>query len=269
MLRKLTERDRERVMEFILPEPSFNAFFIGDVENFGFDFDFQEIWADLDSEGHIRTLMLRFYTNNVVYTKNKETLNGKVVPSFLKRIPGKWVLSGKEWIVDELSNSVAFERIDRQYLAELTSGEFLEPTNLDVSVERANEYQFRQVVKLHRGIEEFSRFGDNTEAVEYNHKSGTGRTIVVEIDNHVVSCASSAAESSQTAVIIGVATASEYRGRGYATACVAGLCKELLREGKTVCLFYDNPAAARIYKRLGFRDIGRWSMAQFEVQYPW
>ncbi len=268
MLRKLTEKDRERVMEFILPEPSFNAFIMGDVENFGFDLGFQEIWSDQNSEGQISTLMLRFYTNNVVYTKNKENLNGKAVSSFLKRIPGKWALSGKEWIVDELSNGVAFDRIDRQYLAELTSDEFLEPIP-SVSVERANEDQFQQVLSLHRRIEEFSRFGENADAIEYNQKSGTGRTIVVEIDNRVVSCASSAAESSQTAVIIGVATAHEYRGWGYATACVAGLCKELLREGKTVCLFYDNPAADRIYKRLGFRDIGRWSMAQFEVKYPW
>lgn len=27
-----------------------------------------------------------------------------------------------------------------------------------------------------------------------------------------------------------------------------------------LCLFYDNPAAGRIYKRIGFRDIGKWCM---------
>jgi predicted GNAT family acetyltransferase len=38
------------------------------------------------------------------------------------------------------------------------------------------------------------------------------------------------------------------------------LCLDVLAEGKTLCLFYDNPKAGSIYKRLGFKDIGFWSM---------
>ncbi len=268
MLRKLTEKDRDKVMEFVSAEPSYNAFIIGDVENFGFDFDFQEVWADVDSNGCILCLMLRYYTNNVVYAKTQDDLDGKAVASFLKRLPGKWMLSGKQWIIDTLNDGISFDRIDRQHLAELTSETLVAPSSSEVPVYPADDRRFSQVLSLHREIEEFARFDDSTEAIEYNHKSGTGRTTVIEMDGRVVSCASSAAESSWTALLIGVATAHEYRGRGYATACVAALCRELLKEGKTVCLFYDNPAAARIYKRLGFRDIGPWCMARYEVHYP-
>lgn len=38
------------------------------------------------------------------------------------------------------------------------------------------------------------------------------------------------------------------------------LMADVLEEGKSLCLFYDNPEAGRIYKRLGFKDIGRWTM---------
>lgn len=41
------------------------------------------------------------------------------------------------------------------------------------------------------------------------------------------------------------------------------LCHELLAEGKMLCLFYDNPEAGSIYKRLGFEDIGKWMMHVF------
>ena len=59
---------------------------------------------------------------------------------------------------------------------------------------------------------------------------------------------------------IGVASDPACRGRGYAAACIAKLSAALLAEGKTPCLFYDNPSAARIYKALGYRDIGDWSL---------
>ncbi|TKI86654.1 GNAT family N-acetyltransferase, partial [Bacillus cereus] len=32
------------------------------------------------------------------------------------------------------------------------------------------------------------------------------------------------------------------------------------KESRTLCLFYNNPVAGRIYKRLGFKDIGMWTM---------
>lgn len=50
----------------------------------------------------------------------------------------------------------------------------------------------------------------------------------------------------------------EHRGMGYATRCIEKVCLELSGEGKGVHLFYKNPAAGRIYKKLGFEDIGTW-----------
>ncbi len=49
MIRKLTVSDNDRLMEYLKEEKSFNLFIIGDVENFGYDSDFQEIWAYLNS----------------------------------------------------------------------------------------------------------------------------------------------------------------------------------------------------------------------------
>ncbi|WP_234780015.1 hypothetical protein [Clostridioides difficile] len=38
------------------------------------------------------------------------------------------------------------------------------------------------------------------------------------------------------------------------------LCSELLRENKIPCLFYDNEEAGKIYKKLGFENIGKWGI---------
>jgi GNAT superfamily N-acetyltransferase len=63
----------------------------------------------------------------------------------------------------------------------------------------------------------------------------------------------------QSAMLIGVATRKEERGNGYAHAVVTALCQEHFREGRqSVCLFWDNPDAWRMYQRMGFRP--RWSV---------
>jgi predicted GNAT family acetyltransferase len=55
-----------------------------------------------------------------------------------------------------------------------------------------------------------------------------------------------------------VYTPREMRGKGFATACVAELCKRELENGKTYCtLFTDlaNPTSNAIYQRVGFEPV--------------
>ena len=51
-----------------------------------------------------------------------------------------------------------------------------------------------------------------------------------------------------------VYTPDEHRGRGYATAMVAALSRELAAAGVRVCLFTDqaNPTSNAIYQRIGY-----------------
>lgn len=55
-----------------------------------------------------------------------------------------------------------------------------------------------------------------------------------------------------------VYTPPEWRGRGYASACVAGLSQLILDEGKDFCtLFTDlaNPTSNHIYQQIGYRPV--------------
>ncbi|MNN97268.1 FR47-like protein [compost metagenome] len=67
-------------------------------------------------------------------------------------------------------------------------------------------------------------------------------------------------------MLVAVATHPDYRGQGLATRVVAKLCTDLLAEGKSLCLFYNNPQAGLIYKKLGFSDIGSWTMMYMKKQ---
>ncbi|MCX7593696.1 MAG: GNAT family N-acetyltransferase [Fischerella sp.] len=58
-----------------------------------------------------------------------------------------------------------------------------------------------------------------------------------------------------------VYTPPEYRGKGYASACVAGLSQTLLNQGHKYCfLFADlaNSTANHIYQAIGYQPVGDW-----------
>jgi predicted GNAT family acetyltransferase len=60
-----------------------------------------------------------------------------------------------------------------------------------------------------------------------------------------------------------VYTPPDKRGRGYATACVAALSRQLLGEGNRFCCLYtdlDNPTSNAIYARIGYRPVSDASM---------
>jgi predicted GNAT family acetyltransferase len=55
-----------------------------------------------------------------------------------------------------------------------------------------------------------------------------------------------------------VYTPRELRNKGYATSCVATLCKELLDSGYQFCMLYAdlaNPISNAIYRKIGFREV--------------
>lgn len=52
-----------------------------------------------------------------------------------------------------------------------------------------------------------------------------------------------------SAMIVRVCIHPQHRRRSYATKRIVALCNEVLGEGLSLCLFYDNPNAGRIYKQ--------------------
>jgi predicted GNAT family acetyltransferase len=103
------------------------------------------------------------------------------------------------------------------------------------------------------------------DAESLHRKLDEGRRIVVTEDGgRIVSAALTTVETSSAAMIGGVFTPEPLRNRGYASAAMTQLCVELIAAGKQPCLFYDNPAAGAIYRRLGFEDIGPWHLVFLE-----
>ncbi|MEZ4640331.1 MAG: GNAT family N-acetyltransferase [Caldilineaceae bacterium] len=72
------------------------------------------------------------------------------------------------------------------------------------------------------------------------------------------------AETADQAKIGGVFTHPRARGRGLGQAVVSALCAELLAHEKQPVLYWVNPIAGAIYRKLGFRTVGNWRAVRLQ-----
>ena len=85
------------------------------------------------------------------------------------------------------------------------------------------------------------------------------KLVYISEDKMPVSMAAKIRQSNNGMRIGSVYTPDPLRGKGYATSCVATLCKEILDSGYKYCVLYAdlaNPVSNSIYQKIGFKGVG-------------
>lgn len=268
MIRKLNEADREPLMKLLSKEPALNLFIIGDVENFGMQQDFMELWGEHDAQtGVLKAVLLRYYGGFLPYADGPFDAEG--FAALLRNAQAAEMISGSTEVVRAFDGIVPLKEEKQMLFAELKemNDEIRQAATGVADIQKAAVHDVEAICTLTDQIEEFSSSAADSRTSLYKSlESGTGRTYFIEQEGKVIASASTAAENSLSAMIVGVATHPEHRGRGLATRVVAKLCGDLLADGKSLCLFYNNPQAGLIYQKLGFRDIGSWTMMYLQQQ---
>ncbi|MFC4410489.1 GNAT family N-acetyltransferase [Chungangia koreensis] len=263
MIRQLTEEDRQQTMAFVSNKPAENLFIIGDIEGYGFDSAIQKVWGDFDDTGKLRGVLLKYDQNYIPYAPAEYDAQG-----FAEIMNGDQdftYLSGIEEIVEKLSPFLTKtpESPRVMYYAKCENAEKMPDVPEQLDIIRAVPDDAVRITDLMKSIPEFEGGNYNADHKRQSLEKGFARCYYIEENGQMVSSASSTAENSQSAMIVGVGTLPGYQKKGYASYCMSVICSKLLEEGKMLCLFYDNPAAGNIYKRIGFVDIGKWCMWKF------
>ncbi|MGE6588477.1 GNAT family N-acetyltransferase [Bacillus mycoides] len=259
MMRKLTKKDHEQVFSFLKEEAALNLFIIGDIEAFGYDTDFQELWGAFKENGTLKSILLRFHETFIPYSKGEFIVaDYEALLSAYKPLK----LSGKSTIVErfETSPSVQLGTKNEMYFCECLDDNNLPSTPVQETIKHATLDDVERIMKLRSNIAEFPAANESEKILRQALETNTGRTYYIEKDGAIIASASTSAENSLSAMIVGVCTHPNYRGNGYASLILQKMIQDFTKEGRTLCLFYNNPAAGRIYKRLGFKDIGMWTM---------
>ncbi|EEL88203.1 N-acetyltransferase [Bacillus cereus] len=259
MMRKLTKKDHEQVFSFLKEEAALNLFIIGDIEAFGYETAFQELWGAFEENGTLKSILLRFHDTFIPYSKDELVVTDyEALLSAYKPLK----LSGKSTIVErfETAPSVQLGTKNEMYFCECLDDNNLPSTPVQETIKHATLDDVERIMKLRSNIAEFPTANESEKILRQALETNTGRTYYIEKDGAIIASASTSAENSLSAMVVGVCTHPNHRGNGYASLILQKMIQDFTKEGRTLCLFYNNPAAGRIYKRLGFKDIGMWTM---------
>ncbi|MFC0561700.1 GNAT family N-acetyltransferase [Halalkalibacter alkalisediminis] len=258
MIRLLSQHDYTSCLDLIKERPAENLFLISDIETFGFEEDFQQVWGDFTEDGELRAILLHYEGNFIPYSSGD--FDAKGFAEIFSASKQAVMLSGLDKITSKILHYITVSLKDprKLYYAKCSNASKLQQSKPQ-HVKIATLADINRICELYTKIKEFER-PSSPEERKRSMEKGVSRTYYVEEKGEMVSAVSTAAENNYSAMVVGVCTLDSHKRKGLASRCLSKLCHDLLAEGKSLCLFYDNPEAGRIYKRLGFEDMDRWTM---------
>jgi GNAT superfamily N-acetyltransferase len=268
--RLLGEPDRPALVTLLESDPGYSLFLRGNLDQYRLDNTFLRYWGLFERaerserEGdQLRAAAMLIEHRAALYAP----ANVDVGPLTRALAPhGVEFTMGRDDLVDALLAvlPVPVHRREEHYLAGLTQpgapAVRVPPFGV---VRRATMDDLDALTRLYIGADGFEQLSADQVRRTMAARIRATRTYLAASSGSLVAAASTTAETDHAAMIGGVWTLPAARNRGYGTAVVAVLCRELIDEGRVPYLFYliDNAPAAHIYAANGFHIVGRWSVA--------
>ncbi|MBC8535668.1 GNAT family N-acetyltransferase [Feifania hominis] len=260
MIKRYSIEDIDTIARFLEPSPEIYMRYragLTTLEQVYFD-----VWIQ-QSDETVTAVILK--TNRHYYLKAEPGADTAELAAFLNFTAGKEELIGERASIMRVLDGLAdVAKVDAYHFASMQS--VLSLSDSSDGVTRARDIiAYRKVYAL---LSEVAVFDAITFEEFYMERRGadhkaTGRTYCYEVDGEVISTASAVCETERMAMLSGVATREEFRGRGLARQTVSKLCRDLLNEGKTPFIAYNNPIAEQLYQSIGFTKVGEKLVVRF------
>jgi uncharacterized protein len=259
LIRKLVEEDRACVEELLGKHVPLNLYMLGNLASLGFSNELSEFWGDFsESAGgdELRGVLNRYMTGWSVYGTPATHWEGLAAildgyPVIATRLQDNPV--GTQSFVPWLQRYL-LERAEEQELMTLDGADFRPAVPRDeLTVRPACWEDVPQLVKLYAEAGGMQR---NQARIERPLRDSYFWVGIV--DGQIVSAALTNAVAKGCAMIGGVFTHVAWRGRGISQTVCSGLCAALLADGLSPTLYWIQADAGHLYRKLGFRPIGKW-----------
>lgn len=267
---RLHEEHYAELRQFLAAEPGYSVFLSSNLERFGLDDPFIHFWGTFQDDQLVTTLMMVGQRAGI-YTTDPSTLRPAMEIALRQHV--SFIMGSRDVMNSALQHlwQLTVTRREGHFFARLASERFQpQPagTFSQAVIRKAMPDDVPALTTLYTGAAGFELASVEQVRQSMIERVYALRTYVAEIKGRLVAGASTSAESYNAAMIGGVWTLPDERSHGHSTAVVAALSAELLAEGRSPYLFYleNNAPAAHVYKKIGFEDIGHWSVVYFHRQ---
>lgn len=260
MITKCDKTHEESLLSCLKEEAVYNTFLLADIANYGFDKGFQTVYGDFDEDGSCQGVYLRFYENLIVYTKT----SSRIAADFLSELFESWkpaVVMGKADTVKEIHRLLSSYSYSTRPLYLLDDDTLLMDTD-GFSIQKGVPSDAEAIYEFLMSIDEMKTLYGSKEMIEDRLRTGDGTHYFIKENGVIIGHANSAAVSSCTVMIGGVATAVQRRDKKLASALVSTLCQDILATGRKPCLFCTREKEHNLYYNLGFRKAGDWAVME-------
>ena len=218
---------------------------------------------DRSDEKDFDCVLLRFHDHFQLYSIY-EDYHAEAVAAFLSTFSEVADLNGKETVIAHVANFFPKFKMRPTYMSRCNQILTDAPLPDGITIRALDDSDAAAAVDMYLLIDEFAKTYRNQREKQIKliqDSIARGELILgaFQDDGQIAALGQTTAAYSESAMIIGIATHPEMRGRGIASALVSALCKRTFANGcKYICLFYDNPKAGAIYHRIGFTEIGKY-----------
>ncbi len=272
MIQKLTQKDIEKLKAYLLKDAEQNLFFRANIENYGLEGDTVEAYANIiDSEWDF--VLLRYFSIVLVYSQ-EEDYSIKEAATLINSFKELHTIGGKHSVVAKLKNSFPTLTFRPTTLLRCTNETLVkhevQPTGGTLIHKELPANEGDKLVDFFFTIKEFEK---NYKGQEEGYRQRTKENLQKDSTAYVytdkgiiVASAMAGAQCSIGSMLLGVATNPDYRKKGLATVLVTNACQDQFEKGKDfVALFFDNPEAASLYKKIGFEEVGEYTVLQNNI----
>jgi predicted GNAT family acetyltransferase len=258
MIRKLKVSDQSTLLDYLNKEESLNIMILAHIYAYEFNDDIMSLYGEFDESGNYLSVLLHATDQFIFYAKNR-LFNLEWLAIFEHHKFS--YISGINKVIDKIVPYFREFECSISFFAE--AEEMIE--NVEESGYAIHKITSREECEklyyLLKTIKEFEvRTRDKQAFIDTRMKMlSSGNTYYIEEDNKYISTATVSAETDRVALVNMVGTSMEARNKGLASILLKHLMNEyIVKKQKKLCLFYDNPKAGSIYKRLGFKDLEKW-----------
>ncbi len=243
MLKRADENDRA-AMERFCKNSLLGAYLMCRLQCYGFGYDFVKFWC-AETDGEL-TALIGALDNTAILLASAKADHAELA-AFLQMMPFSSVMT-----TDEIARLCGFQQFTTKKALKFCGGEPVPAAEEASDLKAVYDLISREIPgSFSREKEAYLAFlSDFT----FRKNRNAARSAALYENGVLCACALTAAETETVAVLSGIATDPDVRGKGFGKRVVLLLANTLQAEGKAVYVIALNDEAVAFYRHIGFED---------------